>query len=299
MKNKDKIQLAIAGLLDMFRSGEIPEKIAIATNPHFNVPSNKWSLNNRLIQLFHGTFDSRGIRQWGSAGRKIKKGSKAIYILAPRDFEYYQCQCGISLFGKSLEENKCKQCSAEIARDEIKQGVTFTGVPVFRVEDTEGKGLPYENIPVPKHSFMKVAKAWGIEVKSSAFIGNAYGSYQRGKKIVLASPEELVFFHELAHAAHYKLGLLREKHQDSSNEIVAEFSASVLATIHGKKANIGNCYEYLEHYAKKKNVSVERAVTQLISEIEKVINLILKTDTENQKEVDGDMSCCPTIHAEA
>jgi len=77
MRNNNKIQSAIAGLLDMFRTEEIPEKIAIATNPKFDVPSSKWSLNNRLIQMVHGTFDSRGIRQWREAERKVKKGAKA------------------------------------------------------------------------------------------------------------------------------------------------------------------------------------------------------------------------------
>ena len=54
----EKVKLAIAGLLDMFREGNVPEKIAIATNPKFDVPSSKWSLNNRLIQLIYGTCDS-------------------------------------------------------------------------------------------------------------------------------------------------------------------------------------------------------------------------------------------------
>src|SRR3990167_6440715 len=110
MNHKAKIQSAITSLLDLFRSGEIPEKIAIATNPKFDVPSSKWSLNNRLIQLIYGTCDSRGIKQWGNAGRKIRKGSKALYILAPREFEFYQCDCGTSLFSKDLEEKKCKHC---------------------------------------------------------------------------------------------------------------------------------------------------------------------------------------------
>lgn len=293
MKN-DKVKVAIAGLLDMFRSGDIPEKIAIATNPKFDVPSSKWSLNNKLIQLFHGTFDSRGIKQWRNVGRKIKKGSKAIYILAPREFEYYSCKCGLTLFNKDVSKEKCFGCYCEIDRSEIQKGVTFTGVPVFRAEDTEGKDLPYEDLPVPEHSFMNVASAWNIEVKSSAFIGNAYGAYQRGEKIILASPDEIVFYHELAHAAHHKLGLLRKKRQDSSNEIVAEFSAAVLSAMQGKKSKIGNCYEYLEHYASKKNVTVEKAVTKLISEIEQVVKLILETEEkESQKEKNESEVLCP------
>lgn len=277
MKN-NKIQSAIVGLLDLFRSGEIPEKIAIATNPKFDVPSSKWSLNNRLIQLVHGTFDSRGIRQWREAGRKIKKGVKAIYILAPKEYQNYRCECGAVLFNKDLEDDRCKQCGNEIDQDGISRSIYFNGIPVFKAEDTEGKELPYENIPIPKHSFMNVAKAWGIEVKSSCFVGNAYGYYQRGQRIVLASLDEEVFYHELAHAAHHRLGLIRKKSQDPSNEIVAEFSAAALSAMQGKKSKLGNNYEYLEHYSQMKKLSVEKAVLHLLSDIEKVLKLIIETE---------------------
>ncbi|MBL7055046.1 antirestriction protein [Candidatus Woesearchaeota archaeon] len=286
MKNNDKIQSAIAGLLDMFKSGEIPEKIAIATNPKFDVPSSKWSLNNRLIQLVHGTFDSRGIRQWREAERKVKKGTKAIYILAPRKYGNYKCQCGAVLFTKDLEAGTCKLCSREIHQDEISRSIYFNGIPVFRAEDTEGKELPYENIQIPNHSFMSVAKAWEIEVKSSPFMGNVYGYYQRSEKIVLASPDEEVFYHELAHAAHHRLGLLKEKRQDPSNEIVAEFSAAALSAMQGKKSNLGNNYEYLEHYSEMKKLSVEKAVFHLLADIEKVLELIIETEEKESKKIE-------------
>ena len=100
-----------------------------------------------------------GIRQWGTAGRKVKKGATALYILAPGEFEFYQCGCETSLFNGDLEKKKCKHCDKEISLEEIKHGITFKGVPVFRAEDTEGKPLPYEGIPVPQHNFMNVAKA--------------------------------------------------------------------------------------------------------------------------------------------
>lgn len=223
----NKIQSAIAGLLDMFRTGEIPEKIAIATNPKFDVPSSKWSLNNRLIQLIHGTFDSRGFKQWREAERRVKKGAKAIYIIAPRAFESYKCACGAILHSKDMDKGSCKSCGGGIDQNGINKNTYFNGIPVFRAEDTEGKQLSYENIPVPKHDFLRVAKAWGIEVKSSPFMGNILGYYQQNQKIVLASPDEVVFYHELAHAAHHRLGLLRKKSQDPSNEIVAEFSKAL------------------------------------------------------------------------
>src|SRR3990167_5519967 len=127
MKNNNKIQSAIAGLLDMFRTGEMPEKRAMATNPKLDVPSSKWSLNNRLIQLVHGTMDSRGIKQWREAGRKLKKGTKAIYILAPRIYEAYQCECGLILRNKELEKGICPECNKEIEKEKITSSVFFNG----------------------------------------------------------------------------------------------------------------------------------------------------------------------------
>src|SRR3989338_11372074 len=145
MNHKATIQSAITSLLDLFRSGEITEKIAITTNPQFDVPSSKWSLNNRLIQLVNGTMDSRGIKQWRQAGRKLKKGTKAIYILAPRSYETYQCGCGLILRNKELEKGICAECNKEINRGKIISSVFFNGIPVFRAEDTEGKPLANKN----------------------------------------------------------------------------------------------------------------------------------------------------------
>ncbi|MFH2106495.1 MAG: hypothetical protein ABII22_04490 [Candidatus Micrarchaeota archaeon] len=277
-----RIKDSVSRLLDLFREGSLPEKIALATNPGFNVPSCKWSLNNRLLQLIQGTMDGRGIKQWREAGRKVKKGTKAIYILAPREFSYYQCECGQSLYNKDIEKGTCPKCSKPIDPARVGAGILFKGVPVFRAEDTEGKDLPYENIPLPNHRFIDVAKAWGLEVKSSAFLGTAYGYYKRNEKIVLASPEELVFYHELAHAAHQRTGLMRNERQDPSNEIVAEFVAATLAFMEGKTAKLRNCYDYLEYYAAKKSLSMERSVLLLLSEIEKVVELIL--DAEKKQE---------------
>src|SRR3989338_4457020 len=285
MNHKATIQSAITSLLDLFRSGEIPEKIAITTNPKFDVPSSKWSLNNRLIQLVYGTMDSRGIRQWREAGRKVKKGTKALYILVPRIYECYECECGMILRNKELEKGICPECNKEIEKDKITSSVFFNGIPVFRAEDTEGKPLAYQDIPLPNHNFLGVAKAWGIEVKSSPFIGYAYGYYQRGQKIVLASHDEEVFYHELSHAAHHRLGLMRQKPQDPSNEIVAEFCSATLAAMQGRKVSLCNAYEYLEHYSKMKKLTVEKAVLHLLSEIESVLKLIVEAESKIEVEI--------------
>jgi len=130
-----------------------------------------------------GTNDARGFRQWQEVGRHVKRGSKAFTILAPRF---------IKKDAEDQEETKTIL-------------VGFLSVPVFRVEDTEGKPLDYQKIELPELPLMEVAKEWGISMK--AIPGNyrylGYFSQDR-REIALATEEECVFFHELVHVAHQR-----------------------------------------------------------------------------------------------
>jgi antirestriction protein ArdC len=124
---------------------------------------------------------------------------------------------------------------------------------------------------------MEVAKEWSISVK--AIPGNyQYSGYfaQDRKEIGLASKEETVFFHELAHYAHQKvLGELK-KGQDWRQEIVAELAAATLCRIVGKTPNhLGNNYRYIENYSNSAKLTPWQACLKVISETEKVLTLIL------------------------
>ncbi len=55
----------------------------MANFPAVDVPSGKWSFTNRTLMFLSGTGDARGFRQWKKAGRYVRKGTKAIFILAP------------------------------------------------------------------------------------------------------------------------------------------------------------------------------------------------------------------------
>ena len=81
---KDKARAQLQALLELFKSGNVPDAIAVATIPPYECPSNKWSLSNRLLMLLAGTGDARGFRQWKEAGRHVKKGSRCFYILGRR-----------------------------------------------------------------------------------------------------------------------------------------------------------------------------------------------------------------------
>lgn len=252
-----RIAEATNKILELFKTGNVPETIAILTHPKIKLPSNKWSLRNRLIMYLQGTQDARGFLMWKEAGRRVKAGSKSIYILAPQ------------IIKKENEEE---------TKEEYKL-IGFRAIPVFKAEDTQGKPLEYENIPLPEFKFLDVAKSWGLKVEGIGFISNYYGAYSPSEnKILMASPEEEVFYHELAHASHDRTGLLN-KRNSVQKEIVAEFCSAVLCYLVNKKTDrLGNAYKYLQSYCGDKPVHEE--VLNLISDIEKVLKLILEGEKE-------------------
>jgi antirestriction protein ArdC len=253
----DKVKNVLKGILAMFKSGEIPEAVAYASHPTADIPSNRWSFTNRIIMFFSGTQDARGFRQWKEANRYVKKGSKAFHILVP-------------CFGIEKDEHTGKE-------DKVLR--YFKSAPVFRIEDTEGEPLDYEMLEVPDLPLLDRAQEWGIGVKSIPGNYFYHGSYSKTqKKISLATDEEGVFFHELAHAAHEKVNGGLKNGQDPFQEIVAELSAQALCRIVGKKAQdtIGNSYRYIESYAKKLDLNPYSACMRVMRDTEKVLKLILQ-----------------------
>lgn len=254
-----KVKSVLDQVVEQFKSGNIPEPIAMAMFPIPDVPSSKWSFLNRTIIALSGTGDARGFRQWKQASRYVKKGSKAVYILVPY-----------------LAKKKGK---ADTNGDDDKEIlIGFSAKPVFRVEDTDGEALDYQEIELPDLPLLEKAHAWGISVKAIPGNFSYYGYYAPSRKeIGLATPEEKTFFHELSHVGHQKVkGSLRAG-QDPLQEIVAELSAQVLCHIVGRKQedSTGNSYRYIENYSKKLKVEPFRACLKVLSEVEQVLSLIL------------------------
>jgi antirestriction protein ArdC len=255
MFESGQVRSVLEGIIQRFASGEIPQAIALAVFPIPNIPCAKWSLLNRTIMVLTGTADARGIKQWNQVGRSVRKGVKSFKIMAPR-------------FRKVADEESEKTRQVLLG---------FLLVPVFRVEDTQGDPLDYEQIKLPEFPLLERAREWGIPVK--AIPGNAryYGYFSANRsEIAVASPEECVFFHELSHAAHHQVSPLKPG-QDWKQEIVAELSAAVLCHLVGKQpVNLGQHYHYIEDYAQKAKRDVVRACTEVFGDIEKVLRLILK-----------------------
>jgi len=259
---QDRVKQVLGTIVEKFKSGDIPEAVAMATFPAANVPSGKWSFLNRTLMFLSGTGDARGFRQWQEAKRKVKKGAKAIYILVP-------------CLKKQVNE-------ATGEENVVLRG--FKPSPVFTVEDTEGEKLDYQFLEVPEIPLMDRAKQWGLSVKAVSGNYRYYGYYSpQRKEIALASPEEKVFFHELAHAAHERLMGGIKNGQDPFQEIVAELSAQALCRLTGKEADgsFGHSYRYIEGYAEQMKMTPHAACLKVLSDTEKVLNLILKSKNGN------------------
>lgn len=251
-----RVKEVLAKVLTEFEAGTVPEKIAYTMFPFVNIPSSSWSLFNHLVMFIHDTEDARGFRQWNEVGRQVKKGSTSFKILVP-----------------------CFRKEKDATTDEdVPRLSGFTTANVFRAEDTVGEILAYERLQLPKYPLMDKAIEWGIDVKAVPGNTDHYGYYSPTKKLIaLATPEESTFYHELCHVAHEKvIGTLKRK-QDPLQEIVAELSAHVLCRIVGKDGSkfFGNSYRYIEGYAKEIDLSPHSAVLRVVSDVEKVLGLIL------------------------
>jgi antirestriction protein ArdC len=258
-----------------------PDRLPVALAPIFirrkdDVPCRKWSWHNQLVAALCGTTDARGFRQWDEVKRKVKKGSKAIWILAP-------CV-------KNIKEKNARG-------EEVERRVLFgfRGIPVFAVEDTEGAALPasddrYESW-ARELPLLEVAKAWDITVgtySGSETTPLGYFQYGFGNQAVMLGVENLsTWAHEMVHAADHRL-TEGAKSDRAHKEIVAELGGAVLLECLGMShdADLGGAYSYIQRYAEETGKDVVRACIELLDRVCNCVKLILDTaETLQQQQV--------------
>lgn len=246
-------------ILDRFQSGDIAPLVRLSTiklTAQNSVPSERWSFSNQFLALIQtGEFDCRGFRQWQEVKRHVSSGASAAYILGP-----------IIIKEKSETGDKTKL-------------VGFKSIPVFPFAMTEGEPLPEITslAPATLPPLAGVAEKWGIPVQYTPFTGKAYGSFSpTAQDIRLATHEESVFFHELAHAAHSKLEHLKGG-QDARQETIADFTACVLMQVYGLKDTTGLTWQYIKSYNPDNPMS---AIIGALDTIGKVLDLILTASAE-------------------
>ena len=274
MKMYGRAEETAQRIVDVFKT---PETLPKALAPIFihrdddNVPCRKWSFHNQLLVALAGTSDARGIHQWNSVGRKLKAGCKAIWILGP---------C-IKVIKEADEEGQ-----------ETKRNLLygFKGIPVFALEDTEGKPLPgneHYNEWIQNLPLLGVAQSWGIHVGTySGENKNALGYFQfgTGRKAIMLGVENLsTFAHELVHAAdHHMTKFAGDR---SMMEIVAELGGAILLECLGRSpdADLGGAYQYIQRYAEAEKKEPVKACMDVLDRTCKCVSLILDTAEQTQK----------------
>lgn len=255
----ERAKSQLARIVELFSTKELPDTLAKSYLEPTGTPSDKWSLGNRLIMAMEQTHDARGYRQWMQVGRHVKKGAKAIYILAPR------VMTAVEKDEKTGEKTTRRFVAG------------FVGVPVFRYEDTDGAELRHvKNAPRTLPPLADVAKHWGINVRFDATRHGEFGSFSKtDSEIRLCTDEVSTFFHELAHAAHSRIEELKPG-QDATQEIVAQLVACTLARSYGYDAD-GYTYGYIAHYAGGGDPeTIGKSCYRVIGTVEKILELIFE-----------------------
>lgn len=275
--NKEQIiKNAINELLETFESGKMPKQMAcsiIRRRQDDTTPQSKWSTGNQILAMLQGTMDARGFRQWMSVNRRVKKGTHAIYILAPM-------------------KTKIKKLNTETNEvEEISVVTGFNPIPVFRMEDTEGDPLPFEHAYEPKTfpPFFDVAEKLGVKVSYAPCVANYYGKFSlRTNSIELCSHDAVVFFHELSHSIHATTVDLKTYDSEKA-EIVAEFSACVLCELCNIHEYEKQGYDYIAHYCKKDSAAkpgkVIQKIMSVLTDVEKIINVVLDASEDVREAV--------------
>lgn len=107
----------------------------VARKRRAGVVSDTWSYRNQLIVVLHGFSEARGYKDWMKVSRKVQKGQKAFYIMAPWLVVKKNDQSQEPITGKV----KGKKTSGQQAPDDEKKKVLvgWRAVAVFGLEQTE------------------------------------------------------------------------------------------------------------------------------------------------------------------
>ncbi|MBV6340357.1 hypothetical protein [Candidatus Magnetobacterium casense] len=236
--------------------------------------------------------DYRGFKQWKDIGRHVTKDENSTaYILAPltkkgerkyviidgeKHHVYYDP--ADKKYYRGYGKDKTLIDKYETEPYTFVKG--FRLISVFEAEQTTGKAIVNKELKLPQLPFKPVADFLGIKIIPKSFSGNAYGSYDPHNKVIqLATPNEVTFFHELAHAVD---GYLLEKSgrslkggQHSDQKIVAQFCAQVIAHVRGYRIEESAAYtkHYIKHYSEGDDI--EEAIIKLMARCEQIVEFIL------------------------
>ena len=218
--NKDRVE-DLTKLIDekidaLINSNDWKEYLKFASAQY------RYSWNNQFLIWFQSSvrgFEAtyvRGYKQWEAIDRTVKKGEKAMYVLAP--MLAHRCmQKGCEAKAKYFRDGRIYICIKDSNHKVGKFLVGFKDVPVFDISQTEGEDIPQitlkdkcENAkPEIWDALVSLAESHDFKV----IIGNAKGaegycSHDK-KEIVISSNADFgyqvkILAHEVGHLLMHK-----------------------------------------------------------------------------------------------
>jgi len=198
-----------------------------------------YSFNNRMLIFLQNPDATRvaGFEAWNKLGRCVKKGEKALRILAPAPVKY-----------------KARNDQGE---EEERSHMRFRSIGIFDVSQTEGDDLPGDSIvELSEGNTPRAYDAWDRGMKVAANLGftvdvadtiedmpSANGVCRYKSKSIEIKAQDKVqmaksLFHEIAHAnMHGDLGGYEEVHSRAQAEIEAESVAFCIMNILGLESS--------------------------------------------------------------
>jgi len=197
----------------------------------------KYSYHNQMLICCKMPDATRvaGFRTWQEFKRKVKKGSKAIKILAPYKKKVTETD---SIDGKEKE----------------KRITLFIAVNVFDISQTEGEALPDIDITVTGDNYnnfldklVSLCKEKQIEISFENLGVNGLYGYSSGGKIAITDRENIntqvnIIIHEIAHELLHKD---KNDYSKQEKEIQAEGTAYVVTKHFGLE---NKSFNYLALY---------------------------------------------------
>lgn len=278
MKYYKQAEEVASNIVKSFANGNMPKALSQVFISGIDRHCDSYSYLNRFIVAISGYSDARGFNSWKKVKRYVKKGEKAIKILAP------------VMIKKEEKDKDGKTVEKPIL-------IGFRAVPVFGYEQTEGEEIkkPEDVIKfLEELPFKEVSEKWGIDVGAYNCKGGTLGVYSPNSKTINLGVKNLsTWCHELAHAAEDKLGYLKMNEYSKSIkekalcEISAEFTGAVLLTMigKGKEADIGGAYEYIKNWSMVNDKPMIDICTAIINRVCKTIEYIMTEAEELSEEV--------------
>jgi len=286
-KTKKIISSAVDSLFEEIKKGKSQRLLEYL---EFCSKFYNYSFSNTVLIWFQLPKAERvaGFKKWNELGYKIKKGSKAIRIFAPRTYKYIVVNDKKITFRNMTAEQKSR-------KEEHHEEIYFVPVNVFDVSQTEKTDKAKELVDSyfwnigndfkEKYLMIKeIISNTGINVLEGN-TGTAEG-ISKGGEINIKKENDynnklLTLIHEWAHE------ILHKDNTDiiSINRGVKEIQAEGISYIVNRYLGLKNPFtsDYIQNWAKDKE-QLKENLTIIIKTSRKIINIINKQKERGENE---------------